>query len=585
MLVINYKGITPQQRFYSHAVKGNNNANEIKFIVERYQNDLDLASLTPYLKVSNKCENYFDKIALSLTSDDDFVYLVWTMTSKSTQYRNLELQLQFQSVEVVFQTQIVELELNETIPAEKHIEEEHPTAIKQIEDELDDHEKRIEQLEEDVEGKVDKTTQASKVYGTDENGNQTLYPKDSFGQVEDVKVNGESVVTDKVAEIDLTDYAKESDLQAETERATGVEEGLEDRIKDVEDLIPAQATPQNKLADKDFVNSSIATNTAYFKGTFNVVTDLSLTIEATHEQIATAIASVVSNPTNNDYVFVSFPDPIVPSEYTKFSRYKYNSETETWAFEFDLNNSSFTAQQWASINSGITAEQIANFVTTNTEQTITGDKNHTGALQKNGVDVATTDILSFKKMTHSQWSSLSVDERIEQIQRGLIITGTLTISGQNIVNPTFLPPSGRVASGWYGVLLCQRNYEENRFLIYNFTNHNGMFGLTNNDYLILEKIGRINGISINHFYKKPQSSVSLSDGGTITDNNLKSLIQNEQPIKLNEHTCYFSCDDGTNYQYVSTRYDSVANKNHINVITIDKSTWVATFHTSDIAVN
>ena len=104
------------------------------------------------------------------------------------------------------------------------------------------------------------------------------------------------------------------------------------------------------------------------------------------------------------------------------------------------------------------------------------------------------------------------------------------------------------------------------------------------DDIALSKIANINGIGIVQYYKKPQSSVSLSDGGTITDSALKSLIQNEQPIKLNGFTCYFSCDDGTNYQYVSTRYDSVANKNHINVITIDKSTWVATFHTSDIAV-
>ena len=81
------------------------------------------------------------------------------------------------------------------------------------------------------------------------------------------------------------------------------------------------------------------------------------------------------------------------------------------------------------------------------------------------------------------------------------------------------------------------------------------------------------------------ASVSLSDGGTITDSTLKTLIQNEQPIKLNGFTCYFSCDDGTNYQYVSTRYDATANKNHINVITINKSTWIATFHTSDLALN
>lgn len=164
------------------------------------------------------------------------------------------------------------------------------------------------------------------------------------------------------------------DIADETSRAEQAEGQLEDRIDSIEDLIPAQATSQNKLADKDFVNSSIATNTAYFKGTYNVVSDLGLTIDATHEQIATALASEVSNPTNNDYVFVSFPDPTVPTEYTKFSRYKYNSETGTWAFEFDLNNSTFTAQQWASINSGITAEQIANFVDLTSAQVISGRK-------------------------------------------------------------------------------------------------------------------------------------------------------------------------------------------------------------------
>lgn len=95
----------------------------------------------------------------------------------------------------------------------------------------------------------------------------------------------------------------------------------------------------------------------------------------------------------------------------------------------------------------------------------------------------------------------------------------------------------------------------------------------------------INSISPANIVKKPSTSYSLSNGATITDDTLKTLIQNEQPIKLNNFTCYFSCDDGTNYQYVSTRYDATANKNHINVIAINKSTWVATFHTSDLALS
>ena len=51
----------------------------------------------------------------------------------------------------------------------------------------------------DLSGKVDKTTTADRVYGTDAQGNQTTYDKNSFGQVDDVTVGGTSVVTNKVA--------------------------------------------------------------------------------------------------------------------------------------------------------------------------------------------------------------------------------------------------------------------------------------------------------------------------------------------------------------------------------------------------
>ena len=54
-------------------------------------------------------------------------------------------------------------------------------------------------------------------------------------------------------------------------------------------LIPSAATSLNKLADKAYVNSSIATATATFRGTYNLVNDLGLTTSATHAQIATAL--------------------------------------------------------------------------------------------------------------------------------------------------------------------------------------------------------------------------------------------------------------------------------------------------------
>lgn len=104
-------------------------------------------------------------------------------------------------------------------------------------------------------------------------------------------------------------------------------------------LIPAQANEENKLADKDFVNSSIATNTAEFIGTFNNLEELQNTDKSFD---------------NNDYGFVIETDENGNSSY---NRYKYNGSE--WVFEYTLNNSSFTSEQWSAIQSGITAELVA----------------------------------------------------------------------------------------------------------------------------------------------------------------------------------------------------------------------------------
>ena len=111
-------------------------------------------------------------------------------------------------------------------------------------------------------------------------------------------------------------------------------------VEDIQALIPNQATKDNQLADKDFVNSSISTNTANFLGTFNTLEE----IEA------------LTDVTNNDYAFWKTTDTLGS---VVFKRYKYIADEQLWKFEYDLNNSSFTAKQWEAINSGITAELVA----------------------------------------------------------------------------------------------------------------------------------------------------------------------------------------------------------------------------------
>lgn len=111
---------------------------------------------------------------------------------------------------------------------------------------------------------------------------------------------------------------------------------LESDVNTIESKIPNQATAENQLADRNFVNSSIATSTATFCGTYNSLEELE---EVTAD--------------DNDYGFVVSTDQLGN---TVYSRYKYSNDS--WVFEYNLNNSSFTSDQWAAINSGATPEII-----------------------------------------------------------------------------------------------------------------------------------------------------------------------------------------------------------------------------------
>lgn len=121
-------------------------------------------------------------------------------------------------------------------------------------------------------------------------------------------------------------------------------------ISPISAVIPSAATSQNQLADKNFVNSSVSTNTANFIGTFNSVADLE---------------AYSGTLTNNDYAFVISTDS---AGNTVYNRYKYSTATTpaAWQFEYALNNSSFTADQWAAINSGANTTNIGQIATNTT---------------------------------------------------------------------------------------------------------------------------------------------------------------------------------------------------------------------------
>ena len=109
-----------------------------------------------------------------------------------------------------------------------------------------------------------------------------------------------------------------------------------------------------------FVNSSIATNTAnYISNNGEPFTSV--------EQLEAYSGTV----TNNDYAFVTGTDS---EGNTYYDRYKatVSGETVTWALEYRLNNSSFTAAQWSAINSGITSALVAKIHTHSNKDVLDG---------------------------------------------------------------------------------------------------------------------------------------------------------------------------------------------------------------------
>ena len=145
----------------------------------------------------------------------------------------------------------------------------------------------------------------------------------------------------------------------------------ENEIADIQTVIPSAATASNQLADKEFVNSSISTNTANFIGTFNSVAELE---------------AYSGTLTNNDYAFVISTDA---TGNTVYNRYKYSASTDQWEFEYTLNNSSFTADQWAAINSSITSS-LTTQITTN-KNNIAGLRVEVSALESGTAVQATYD--------------------------------------------------------------------------------------------------------------------------------------------------------------------------------------------------
>ena len=130
------------------------------------------------------------------------------------------------------------------------------------------------------------------------------------------------------------------------------------QIEEIQALIPATANPENQLADQGFVNSSIQTATAYFRGDWATWADV-----PSDPSLYPVDATGNHTPTTNDYMVVIADE----QENGGTWRYKYTGVWSEqgksgWMPEYQVNETPFTAAQNAAINSGVTAQAVAEIV-------------------------------------------------------------------------------------------------------------------------------------------------------------------------------------------------------------------------------
>ena len=130
--------------------------------------------------------------------------------------------------------------------------------------------------------------------------------------------------------------------------------GLTADVETIKNIIPNTASETNVLADKNFVKSTLETNTA------NYIYKTESGGEKVPFSSVAELEAYAGTVTNNDYAFVTGIDENGNAYYDRYKA-DVNDGVVTWAKEYRLNNSSFTAEQWAAIQSGITAEKVAQF--------------------------------------------------------------------------------------------------------------------------------------------------------------------------------------------------------------------------------
>lgn len=136
MLVINYNGNKPTTDVFKYSVLGNNNADVVRFCLSKQQGNIDLEGYKVYAQAYCEEDDFIDKVEITdnVSIVENQLQVDWTLLRKHTVNRQLKVSLSFEDEdnEVVWQTQLVRINICDGINADEEIENSYPTIIEEL---------------------------------------------------------------------------------------------------------------------------------------------------------------------------------------------------------------------------------------------------------------------------------------------------------------------------------------------------------------------------------------------------------------------------------------------------------------------
>lgn len=158
------------------------------------------------------------------------------------------------------------------------------------------------------------------------------------------------------------------------------------------------------------------------------------------------------------------------------------------------------------------------FVNLHGSQSISGNKNFTGSLQKSGVDVATINTFSFKKITYADYQALSDNDKNALLAVGCQIIGTLSVNvgGGNIINPVLFP--------------CRdySSYQQGIFIAGSGTQQPCLG--------TWEKVGQGNTLTIKLWFRGSDQNMIIQSLTTLNNRSINYYLNNVYPYMINSGT-------------------------------------------------